>query len=465
MYPSDVHVAVIGAGLAAIKSMLEEGFNVTGFERRPNAGGLWAFSENPQITSATKSTKSQYSKFLSYAKHFGLLKRIKFNVVVRSLSRTEDGTKWALLLEDEVSPRVFDKVIMATGTEVTPNIPKIEGFDLFKGRFLHSQAYKGPDDFAGQNVIVIGKGNTAGDCVVDLTSRSSKVYWSHRRGAMILPRFTSGTRLDAFASWKRTRVMFWVGNVMPALHRWIMHLYLTWIVRLAWGNLDPQWRLDRNVYQATTTSAYVFNDRIIPALRNGRVTSTASVRKIVGLARWSYINTLEMLEGIVSYSQPHPDVRPIADLYHGMFPPGYIDSLACLNYTIGIDSTITCKELASMAIAQVWAGKSKLPSTEEMESPIAIWNVIVEPHEWLKFVNETAGTGVYENLCLTLQGIRFFMREPKLSYMMQCRVNTPHIYRLFETGKRKAWDGAREAIEHVNHLSDIDLAEVKRKTA
>lgn len=52
------------AGLGAIKAMLDEGFNVTGFERRPDAGGLWAFSENPQFTSATESTKAQLSKFM-----------------------------------------------------------------------------------------------------------------------------------------------------------------------------------------------------------------------------------------------------------------------------------------------------------------------------------------------------------------------------------------------------------------
>ncbi|KAH8675115.1 flavin monooxygenase-like protein [Ilyonectria robusta] len=528
MDTSNVRVAVVGAGpagLGAIKAMLDEGFNVTGFERRPDAGGLWAFSENPQFTSATESTKAQLSKFMlpftdfpmpddfplhpssadlaayyqSYAKHFDLLKRIVFNASVSSLTRTEDGTKWALLVEGEASPRVFDNVIVATGTEVTASVPEIEGLDLFKGRFLHSQEYKRPEAFAGQNVVIIGQGNTAGDCAVDLVSHSSKVYWSHRRGALVVPRLVNGVRFDSFASWKKTRVGFWASKVMPAFHRWMFDMFFSWIVQAVWGDLDPQWRLDRNAYYATTISGIVINDDIIATLRDGRVESTAGVRKIVGprsvelddgtvldevdtiIACTGYLNTLHVLDGIVNYSQPHPDVRPMADIYQGIFPLGYTDSLACLNYAVVMEIATTCRELSSMAIAQVWAGKSKLPPAEEMEAqvrehqtwfvnlsletPLQIIEGTIEPHEWLKFVNETAGTGVYENLGWTLQGIRFAIREPRLSFMMQWGVNSPHIYRVFETGKRKAWDGARGAIKHVNHLSDIDLAEAKSKTS
>ncbi|KAH7127435.1 flavin monooxygenase-like protein [Dactylonectria macrodidyma] len=527
MDTSNVHVAVIGAGpagLAAIKSMVDEGFSVTGFERRPNAGGLWAFSENPQFTSATKSTKTQLSKFLlpfsdfpmpddfplhpnaaklaeyyqSYAEHFDFMKKIVFNASVRSLSRTEDDTKWALQLEGETSPRVFDKVVVATGSEVTRIVPNIDGLNLFEGRFLHSQEYKRPEDFAGQNVIIIGQGNTAADTAVDL-SVNSKVYWSHRRGAMIIPRMVAGARFDSFASWRKTRIGFWVSKAMPGFHRWIFNLFFRHIVTSTWGDLDPAWRLDTNPYYATTISGLMLNDDIVPALRNGRVTSTAGVRRVVGprevelddgtvvedvdaiIACTGYDNTLQVLDGIVHYSKPHPDVRPIADLYQGIFPLGYTDSLACLNYAIVMDTAATCRELASMAVAQVWAGKSQLPSAEEMEAqvrrsqawfvklsletPLPVYEGTTEPHEWLKFINETAGTGVYERLGWTMQGIRFWLSEPKLCSLMQWGVNTPHMYRFFDTGKRKAWDGAREAIRHANRLSDADLAETKSKTS
>lgn len=80
--------------------------------------------------------------YQSYAAHFGLLDKIIFNVTVSSITRTDDDTQWALHLAGEETPRLFDKVIVASGTEVMPVIPVIEGLDLFQGNFLHSQAFK-----------------------------------------------------------------------------------------------------------------------------------------------------------------------------------------------------------------------------------------------------------------------------------------------------------------------------------
>ncbi|CAI7599250.1 unnamed protein product [Penicillium viridicatum] len=46
-------VAVLGLGalgLVAMKNMLEEGFNVTGFDRNPYVGGLWNYNEGSTIS-------------------------------------------------------------------------------------------------------------------------------------------------------------------------------------------------------------------------------------------------------------------------------------------------------------------------------------------------------------------------------------------------------------------------------
>jgi dimethylaniline monooxygenase (N-oxide forming) len=193
-----------------------------------------------------------------------------------------------------------------------------------------------------------------------------------------------------------------------------------------------------------------------------------------------YNNSLQVLDGIIKYSHPHPDVRPIPDLYQGLFPLGYSDSLACLNYIVIMESASMARELAGMAIAQVWAGKSTLPSDSTMQdwvrqhqawfanlcltNPLPQYEGQLEAHDWLKFVDDKAGTGMYEHLSWTLKGIWFWLREPRLCSLMAWGVNSPHLYRVFETGKRKAWDGAGDAIRHVNLLSDIDLGYVKPKT-
>lgn len=47
-----------------IKSLMEEGFQVTAFEKRDGPGGIWHFTDDPTITSVTTMTRSQLSKFL-----------------------------------------------------------------------------------------------------------------------------------------------------------------------------------------------------------------------------------------------------------------------------------------------------------------------------------------------------------------------------------------------------------------
>lgn len=76
---------------------------------------------------------------------------------------------------------------------------------------------------------------------------------------------------------------------------------------------------------------------------------------------------------------------------------------------------------------------------------------MVKQWEYQSFLHEAAGTGM-ENLGWGLQGWKFFLKDPKMSYLMNNGVETAHAFRFFETGKRKAWPGAREAIIHMNEL-------------
>jgi dimethylaniline monooxygenase (N-oxide forming) len=242
----------------------------------------------------------------------------------------------------------------------------------------------------------------------------------------------------------------------------------------------------------------IVSDDLIPALRDGRIISVYGLRRIRGarsveldddsiiddvdaiIACTGYHTSFDVLNpSVISFSKPHPDVRAMPNLYQNIFPLEYADSLACLNYVVLQDNAATAKELAGMAVAQIWAGKTKLPSRDAMisqvrihqawfvqrclDSPMPQYDGLVQSHDWLRFVNIAAGTGVYEHLGWTLQSILFFLREPSLYLLMAWGVHSPHIYRVFETGKRKAWSGARAAILHINHESDIDLGKVKTK--
>jgi dimethylaniline monooxygenase (N-oxide forming) len=46
-------------GLSTLKTLREDGYKVTGFERRERVGGLWAYTDNTSMTSALKSQSSR----------------------------------------------------------------------------------------------------------------------------------------------------------------------------------------------------------------------------------------------------------------------------------------------------------------------------------------------------------------------------------------------------------------------
>ncbi|KAJ0313013.1 hypothetical protein Brms1b_007484 [Colletotrichum noveboracense] len=143
-------VAVIGAGpggLSALKELREVGFDVTLFEKRSDVGGLWTFSDDPSVTSAMAyypahiSAQEWSDYYKMYAKNFELYDNIVFNADVDSISR-EKG-KWMVHVKGEATPRPFDRVVLASGSETTPVYPVIENLEQFEGKFMHSQAYKG----------------------------------------------------------------------------------------------------------------------------------------------------------------------------------------------------------------------------------------------------------------------------------------------------------------------------------
>ena len=71
-------------------------------------------------------------------------------------------------------------IINATGTWETPYVPDYPGKDRFRGRQLHTRDYCGPQELAGQNVIVVGAGISAIQ-LLDGISRVASTIWVTRR--------------------------------------------------------------------------------------------------------------------------------------------------------------------------------------------------------------------------------------------------------------------------------------------
>lgn len=116
-----------------------------------------------------------------------------------------------------------------------------------------------------------------------------------------------------------------------------------------------------------------------------------------------------------------------------------------------------------MALAQVWKGIYKLPSEAKMNEEIdkhhawiakladkdSVYGDIIQEGPWQYFLHDAEGTGCNENLGYGLRGWLFWLRNPWWCNLLMTGVDSPHSWRLFD-GRRKKWDGAKEAILQAN---------------
>lgn len=71
------------------------------------------------------------------------------------------------------------------------------------------------------------------------------------------------------------------------------------------------------------------------------------------------------------------------------------------------------------------------------------------PGDLEKWLNDVIGNEMNENLGWGVQGWKFWWNEYRLWKVIVDGVDTPYVYRLFD-GRRKKWDGAKEAIYRQN---------------
>ncbi|KAG8629817.1 hypothetical protein KVT40_001436 [Elsinoe batatas] len=100
---------------------------------------------------------------------------------------------------DDESPRVratkhqesFDAVVLAVGHYHACHIPDIPGLAEWKrahpDRVYHSKAYRHPEDFAGQSVLLVGAGVSSTDIAKEISPIAKVVYQVSRGGQYDIP--------------------------------------------------------------------------------------------------------------------------------------------------------------------------------------------------------------------------------------------------------------------------------------
>ncbi|GAA4567050.1 ArsO family NAD(P)H-dependent flavin-containing monooxygenase [Planotetraspora kaengkrachanensis] len=116
-------------------------------------------------------------------------------VTVRAVRREDDG----LLVETDTGTWHGRYVISTTGTWWRPYIPHYPGRGDIGGQQLHTADYSGPEPFQGQNVIIVGGGNSAAQILAEL-STVANTTWVTRRPPRLLPDAIDGKALFDLAT-------------------------------------------------------------------------------------------------------------------------------------------------------------------------------------------------------------------------------------------------------------------------
>ena len=201
----DVDVAVIGAGQAGLSSayfLRRAGLDFVMLDANPAPGGAWQHRW-PTLRMATvhgifdlpgrhfdppgpdvPAAVAVPAYFAGYERAFDL--PVRRPVLVRSVSRDGDG----FLLRTDSGDWTARAVINATGTWRTPFWPHYPGQETFRGRQLHTAGYRGPDEFAGQRVVVVGGGTSAVQLLAEIADVATTTWVTRRPPVFVDGPFT-----------------------------------------------------------------------------------------------------------------------------------------------------------------------------------------------------------------------------------------------------------------------------------
>ena len=129
-----------------------------------------------------------------YARAFDLTPQ--FDREVRRCTRAADGT-WSLST-DEQCYRARN-VVIATGLNRIPNLPRWPGQESFPGPFIHSSEFTTGETFRGQRVLVVGFGNSGAEIALDLSEHGAQPAIAVRGKVNVIPRDVLGVPITQLA--------------------------------------------------------------------------------------------------------------------------------------------------------------------------------------------------------------------------------------------------------------------------
>ncbi|MFJ3710007.1 FAD-dependent oxidoreductase [Streptomyces sp. NPDC090053] len=197
----DVDVVVIGAGQAGLsvayhlrRAGLAPDRDFAVLDHAPRPGGAWQFRwpgltygkvhgmhslPGMELTDADGSRPSSEvvgDYFAAYEDAFEL--RVRRPVEVAAV---REGAAGRLRVETSQGVWSTRAVVNATGTWDRPFWPRYPGQETFLGRQLHTSGYRGPQEFTGRRVVVVGGGASGTQHLMEIAEVAEATTWVTRR--------------------------------------------------------------------------------------------------------------------------------------------------------------------------------------------------------------------------------------------------------------------------------------------
>lgn len=152
----------------------------------------------------------------AYSQKFQLEPRLGQRVV----SARQSNGIWQVQTQDTLYQA--SNLVVATGYTREPCLPTWPGQGSFRGSILHSSKYSDGEPFKGQEVLIVGFGNSGGEIAIDLWEHGARPSLAVRSPVNVIPRDLFGIPILAIGILQSKLPPRWADALNAPLLRFVM---------------------------------------------------------------------------------------------------------------------------------------------------------------------------------------------------------------------------------------------------